>query len=72
MGKCGFGAAPDEQKAAAARGAFADWVASAAAAARREDLSLGFNGSAAASASGASLAAGLWGPASSASTAAMR
>lgn len=58
-------------------GAFADWVASSAAAARGDDLSLGFNASAAAaaaaaSASGASLGAGLWGPASSASAAAMR
>ena len=49
-------------------GAFADWVASSAAAARGDDLSLGFNAgaaAAAAAASGASLGAGLWGPASS-------
>ncbi|KAG8079105.1 hypothetical protein GUJ93_ZPchr0007g6045 [Zizania palustris] len=50
-------------------GAFADWVASSAAAAaagRGDDLSLGFNASAtAAAASGASLGAGLWCPASS-------
>ncbi|KAL5229254.1 hypothetical protein ABZP36_017519 [Zizania latifolia] len=50
-------------------GAFADWVASSAAAAaagRGDDLSLGFNASAAAAAaSGASLGAGLWGPVSS-------
>ncbi|KAF0890639.1 hypothetical protein E2562_004156 [Oryza meyeriana var. granulata] len=54
-------------------GAFADWVASSAAAAaaagRGDDLSLGFNASAAAAAaSGASLGAGLWGPASSAAS----
>lgn len=53
-------------------GAFADWVASSAAAAGRgDDLSLGFNASAAAAAaaaSGASLGAGLWGPASSAAS----
>uniref|UniRef100_A0A0E0CD33 Uncharacterized protein n=1 Tax=Oryza meridionalis TaxID=40149 RepID=A0A0E0CD33_9ORYZ len=56
-------------------GAFADWVASSAAAAaagRGDDLSLGFNATAAAAApSGASLAAGLWGPASSSRQAAL-
>lgn len=47
-------------------GAFADWVASSGAG-RGDDLSLGFNASAAAS--GASLAAGLWGPAAASASA---